>query len=61
MLLYQGIDTERPLLQLDNFTFAGGYQDTLGTALFFEDVTHESGKPQILIILFTRLYSTRNF
>ncbi|XP_005002279.1 general transcription factor 3C polypeptide 6 [Cavia porcellus] len=32
-----GIDTERPILQLDNYVFAGEYEDTLGTCVIFEE------------------------
>ncbi|XP_008704439.2 general transcription factor 3C polypeptide 6 [Ursus americanus] len=36
-----GIDTERPILQVDNYVFAGEYEDTLGTcAIFEENVEH---------------------
>ncbi|XP_045165753.1 general transcription factor 3C polypeptide 6-like [Mercenaria mercenaria] len=34
-----GIDTEKPLLQLDDYTFTGQYSDTLGTNLVFQDKT----------------------
>ncbi|XP_061479608.1 general transcription factor 3C polypeptide 6 isoform X1 [Rhineura floridana] len=32
-----GIDTERPILQVDRYVFAGEYEDTLGTCLVFEE------------------------
>ncbi|KAL3853637.1 hypothetical protein ACJMK2_017167 [Sinanodonta woodiana] len=32
-----GIDTDRPILQLDHYIFAGEYQDTLGTCMLFEE------------------------
>ncbi|KGL81258.1 General transcription factor 3C polypeptide 6, partial [Tinamus guttatus] len=32
-----GIETERPILQVDRYVFAGEYEDTLGTCLFFEE------------------------
>uniref|UniRef100_A0A8C6RRM4 General transcription factor 3C polypeptide 6 n=1 Tax=Nannospalax galili TaxID=1026970 RepID=A0A8C6RRM4_NANGA len=32
-----GIDTERPILQVDNYVFAGEYEDTLGTCVIFEE------------------------
>ncbi|KAM6180888.1 general transcription factor 3C polypeptide 6 isoform 2-T2 [Erethizon dorsatum] len=32
-----GIDTERPILQLDSYVFAGEYEDTLGTCVIFEE------------------------
>ncbi|XP_055981283.1 general transcription factor 3C polypeptide 6 [Sorex fumeus] len=36
-----GIDTERPILQVDSYVFAGEYEDALGTCVIFEeDVEH---------------------
>lgn len=32
-----GIDTERPILQVDSSVFAGEYEDTLGTCVIFEE------------------------
>uniref|UniRef100_K7G730 General transcription factor 3C polypeptide 6 n=1 Tax=Pelodiscus sinensis TaxID=13735 RepID=K7G730_PELSI len=32
-----GIDTERPILQVDRYVFAGEYEDTLGTFVVFEE------------------------
>lgn len=32
-----GIDTERPILQVDNYVFAGEFEDTLGTCVIFEE------------------------
>nr|XP_045010799.1 general transcription factor 3C polypeptide 6 isoform X2 [Jaculus jaculus] len=32
-----GIDTERPILQVDSYVFAGEYEDTLGTSVIFEE------------------------
>ncbi|XP_053448660.1 general transcription factor 3C polypeptide 6 [Nycticebus coucang] len=32
-----GIDTERPILQVDSYVFAGEYEDTLGTCVVFEE------------------------
>ncbi|XP_004461269.1 general transcription factor 3C polypeptide 6 isoform X1 [Dasypus novemcinctus] len=32
-----GIDTERPILQMDSYVFAGEYEDTLGTCVIFEE------------------------
>ncbi|ELW64933.1 General transcription factor 3C polypeptide 6 [Tupaia chinensis] len=32
-----GIDTERPILQVDNYVFAGEYEDSLGTCVIFEE------------------------
>ncbi|NXU58185.1 TF3C6 factor, partial [Turnix velox] len=32
-----GIETERPILQVDKYVFAGEYEDTLGTCVVFEE------------------------
>ncbi|ERE84306.1 general transcription factor 3C polypeptide 6-like protein [Cricetulus griseus] len=32
-----GIDTEKPILQVDSYVFAGEYEDTLGTCVIFEE------------------------
>ncbi|KAM5327585.1 general transcription factor 3C polypeptide 6 [Glossophaga mutica] len=32
-----GIDTERPILQVDGYVFAGEYEDTPGTCVIFEE------------------------
>ncbi|XP_050171851.1 general transcription factor 3C polypeptide 6 isoform X3 [Myiozetetes cayanensis] len=32
-----GIETERPILQVDGYVFAGEYEDTLGTCVVFEE------------------------
>ncbi|XP_045150545.1 general transcription factor 3C polypeptide 6 [Echinops telfairi] len=32
-----GIDTEKPIMQVDNYVFAGEYEDTLGTCVIFEE------------------------
>lgn len=32
-----GIDTERPIMQVDSYVFAGEYEDTLGTCVIFEE------------------------
>ncbi|XP_062981817.1 general transcription factor 3C polypeptide 6 isoform X2 [Elgaria multicarinata webbii] len=32
-----GIDTERPILQVDRYVFAGEYEDTLGSCIVFEE------------------------
>lgn len=32
-----GIDTEKPLLQLDNYIFQGQYEDAMGTCMMFEE------------------------
>ncbi|KAJ7395610.1 General transcription factor 3C polypeptide 6 [Pitangus sulphuratus] len=34
-----GIETERPILQVDRYVFAGEYEDTLGTCVVFEENT----------------------
>ncbi|XP_048793233.1 general transcription factor 3C polypeptide 6 isoform X1 [Lagopus muta] len=34
-----GIETERPILQVDRYVFAGDYEDALGTCVFFEENT----------------------
>lgn len=52
MPFFQGIDTEKPLLQLDDFTFTGEYQDAMGTAMLFEDVTGTDG-----ITIFSVIFS----
>lgn len=31
------VDSERPILQVENFVFSGEYEHTLGTAIFFEE------------------------
>ncbi|XP_036621707.1 general transcription factor 3C polypeptide 6 [Trichosurus vulpecula] len=36
-----GIDTERPILQVDSYVFAGEYEDTLGTCVVFEENTDQ--------------------
>ncbi|XP_006840049.1 PREDICTED: general transcription factor 3C polypeptide 6 [Chrysochloris asiatica] len=36
-----GIDTERPIMQVDNYVFAGEYEDTLGTCVIFEEDVEE--------------------
>ncbi|KAH0622218.1 hypothetical protein JD844_024330 [Phrynosoma platyrhinos] len=33
----KGIDTERPILQVDRYVFTGEYEDTLGTCVVFEE------------------------
>ncbi|XP_042302348.1 general transcription factor 3C polypeptide 6 isoform X5 [Sceloporus undulatus] len=33
----EGIDTERPILQVDRYVFTGEYEDTLGTCVVFEE------------------------
>ncbi|NXP78151.1 TF3C6 factor, partial [Ramphastos sulfuratus] len=34
-----GIETERPILQVDRYVFAGEYEDALGTCVVFEENT----------------------
>ncbi|XP_064145914.1 general transcription factor 3C polypeptide 6 isoform X4 [Loxodonta africana] len=41
--LEEGIDTERPIMQVDNYVFAGEYEDTLGTCVIFEEDVEEHG------------------
>ncbi|XP_043837011.1 general transcription factor 3C polypeptide 6-like [Dromiciops gliroides] len=36
-----GIDTERPILQVDSYVFAGEYEGTLGTCVVFEENTDQ--------------------
>ncbi|XP_060046608.1 general transcription factor 3C polypeptide 6 isoform X2 [Erinaceus europaeus] len=44
-----GIDTERPILQLDSYVFAGEYEDALGTCVIFEeDVDHDEREGDII-------------
>ncbi|XP_074752266.1 general transcription factor 3C polypeptide 6 isoform X4 [Athene noctua] len=38
-----GIETERPILQVDRYVFAGEYEDTLGTCVVFEENTEHGG------------------
>ncbi|XP_047716367.1 general transcription factor 3C polypeptide 6 isoform X4 [Prionailurus viverrinus] len=38
-----GIDTERPILQVDSYVFAGEYEDTLGTCVIFEENVEHGG------------------
>nr|XP_037856936.1 general transcription factor 3C polypeptide 6 isoform X2 [Chlorocebus sabaeus] len=38
-----GIDTERPILQVDSCVFAGEYEDTLGTCVIFEENVEHGG------------------
>ncbi|NWS71422.1 TF3C6 factor, partial [Crotophaga sulcirostris] len=37
-----GIETDRPILQVDRYVFAGEYEDTLGTCVFFEENTEQA-------------------
>ncbi|XP_054029986.1 general transcription factor 3C polypeptide 6 isoform X2 [Dryobates pubescens] len=39
-----GIETERPILQVDRYVFAGEYEDTLGTCVFFEENTEHDAE-----------------
>ncbi|XP_062981818.1 general transcription factor 3C polypeptide 6 isoform X3 [Elgaria multicarinata webbii] len=38
-----GIDTERPILQVDRYVFAGEYEDTLGSCIVFEENKDHGG------------------
>ncbi|XP_068794148.1 general transcription factor 3C polypeptide 6 isoform X4 [Struthio camelus] len=44
-----GIETERPILQVDRYVFAGEYEDTLGTCVVFEEnAEHDAeGNPKL--------------
>ncbi|MEE6511234.1 hypothetical protein FKM82_017703 [Ascaphus truei] len=46
-----GINTEKPFLQVDNYVFAGEYEDALGTCVIFEEtsdqVDGDNTKPQL--------------
>uniref|UniRef100_A0A672IIN7 Transcription factor TFIIIC triple barrel domain-containing protein n=2 Tax=Salarias fasciatus TaxID=181472 RepID=A0A672IIN7_SALFA len=35
------IDSERPMMQVGQYVFAGEYEDTLGTCVLFEEVPHK--------------------
>ena len=37
--LFQGLDTEEPLLQIDRYVFSGQHKDTDGTDVIFEHST----------------------
>ncbi|XP_021245390.1 general transcription factor 3C polypeptide 6 isoform X1 [Numida meleagris] len=39
-----GIETERPILQVDRYVFAGDYEDALGTCVFFEEDTEHDAE-----------------
>ncbi|XP_029887762.1 general transcription factor 3C polypeptide 6 isoform X2 [Aquila chrysaetos chrysaetos] len=39
-----GIETERPILQVDRYVFAGEYEDTLGTCVVFEENTEHDAE-----------------
>ncbi|XP_065591195.1 general transcription factor 3C polypeptide 6 isoform X1 [Cyrtonyx montezumae] len=39
-----GIETERPILQVDRYVFAGEYEDALGTCVFFEENTEHDAE-----------------
>ncbi|XP_071405015.1 general transcription factor 3C polypeptide 6 isoform X2 [Pithys albifrons albifrons] len=39
-----GIETERPILQVDRYVFAGEYEDTLGTCVVFEENTEQDAE-----------------
>ena len=48
-ILLQGIDTDKPLLQIGSYVFSGEYEDALGTCILFEE---NSGKPFTQMLLF---------
>ncbi|XP_069485669.1 general transcription factor 3C polypeptide 6 isoform X2 [Ambystoma mexicanum] len=62
-----GIDTERPILQVDKYVFAGEYADTLGTCVIFEEdpdhVENDGSAPQLKYKCHTmkKLHMTRTF
>ncbi|XP_078512213.1 general transcription factor 3C polypeptide 6 isoform X2 [Lissotriton helveticus] len=62
-----GIDTEKPILQVDKYVFAGEYSDTLGTCVIFEEdpdhVENEGSAPQLKYKCHTmkKLSMTRTF
>ncbi|KAM4680029.1 general transcription factor 3C polypeptide 6 isoform 2-T2 [Amazona ochrocephala] len=39
-----GIETEKPILQVDRYVFAGEYEDTLGTCVVFEENTEHDAE-----------------
>ncbi|XP_054370328.1 general transcription factor 3C polypeptide 6 isoform X2 [Molothrus ater] len=39
-----GIETERPILQVDRYVFAGEYEDALGTCVVFEENTEQDAE-----------------
>uniref|UniRef100_A0A8B9DDZ3 General transcription factor 3C polypeptide 6 n=1 Tax=Anser cygnoides TaxID=8845 RepID=A0A8B9DDZ3_ANSCY len=39
-----GIETERPILQVDRYVFAGEYEDALGTCVVFEENTEHDAE-----------------
>ncbi|KAL1770161.1 general transcription factor 3C polypeptide 6 [Sigmodon hispidus] len=41
-----GIDTEKPILQVDSYVFAGEYEDTLGTCVIFEEGVERGTDPE---------------
>ncbi|XP_013366285.1 PREDICTED: general transcription factor 3C polypeptide 6 [Chinchilla lanigera] len=55
-----GIDTERPILQLDSYVFAGEYEDTLGTCVIFEeDVEHVDTEGSSKTVLRYKCHTTK--
>ncbi|KAJ1162655.1 hypothetical protein NDU88_003122 [Pleurodeles waltl] len=62
-----GIDTEKPILQVDKYVFAGEYSDTLGTCVVFEEdpdhVENDASAPQLKYKCHTmkKLSMTRTF
>lgn len=62
-----GIDTEKPILQVDKYVFAGEYSDTLGTCVIFEEdpdhVENDDSAPQLKYKCHTmkKLSMTRTF
>lgn len=42
--LFQGVDDEVTVLKLGNYTFAGNYEDSFGSMVFFEETENKSEK-----------------
>ncbi|XP_046578116.1 general transcription factor 3C polypeptide 6-like isoform X2 [Haliotis rubra] len=40
-----GIDTDRPVLQIENYVFAGEYEDAIGTAMIFKGIPADPSAP----------------
>ncbi|XP_046361621.2 general transcription factor 3C polypeptide 6-like [Haliotis rufescens] len=40
-----GIDTDRPVLQIENYVFSGEYEDSVGTAMIFQGISADSSVP----------------
>lgn len=42
--LFQGLETDSPVLQLDEYIFAGEYEDAVGTYVLLEEKSNSEGK-----------------